>query len=252
MKKYDDALDEVESRLALLAESIDPAKAIERAFFMKVTMPLLGLTVPQQRKTLQKGYSFSSLDFEEQVPIWSYIWDRARTHEAKVQAVFFVEKPDPFPDAEWLWHLLSSWADSINCWDQSDCLSRIYCRLHELIPQTVYPELVQWNSNEFSWKRRQSLVSLLFYSRMLRHLPPSTDVFLLVEKLLRDDDYYVQKGVGWTLREAHNCWPLETEEFLVSHARQLAPAAWQAATEKLTGAFKADLKKLRGRPKKLR
>lgn len=234
-------LAEVEDGLRKAAQAVDPVKAAERARFMKAPMPMLGLTVPVQRACLKRGYSFSNRTFEQQIPIWDYIWSHASTHEAKMQAGFFVEKPKSY-DPEWLWRQLLSWVSSVNCWDQSDTLSNIYARLNEDIPDSVVPVLKVWNGSENPWERRQSLVALLFYSRFRNSLPDQDLVFDLVKARLDDADYYVQKGVGWTLREAWNVWPDACEAFLHEYVRQLAPAAWQAATEKLSPSVKAELK----------
>ena len=108
---------------------------------MKVKMPLLGLTVPQQRAILKTGYSFSRLPFEEQLLLWDHVWHHARTHEAKMQAGLFVEKPPKGTDLAWLWGALSPWATSINCWDQSDTLSKVYSQINERLPDLVVPSL---------------------------------------------------------------------------------------------------------------
>ena len=236
------ALIEVGAALQELAKEIDPHKAAERAYFMKATMPMLGLTVPMQRARLKKGYSFSKLPFEEQVPIWSYIWEHADLHEVKMQAGFFVEKPKVDFDPDWLWKEISPWVDSVNCWDQSDTLSNIYARLNEIIPDQIVPVLEGWNVSDNPWERRQSLVALLCYSRFRKHFPDPDLVFRLVEQRLEDPDYYVQKGVGWTLREAYHVWPRDVLRFLDTHIVILAPAAWQAATEKLKPNDKQALK----------
>lgn len=239
--KNERLLAEVENNLALAARSIGPAKAAERARFIKAVMPMQGLPVPMQRSCLKKGYSFSGLSFEDQIPIWDYIWFHARSHEARMQAGFFVEKPRRY-DPEWLWERLVPWVGAVNCWDQSDTLSNICSRLNEDIPHKVVPILKGWNVSDNPWERRQSLVALLFYSRFRNSLPDQDLVFALVEARLEDPDYYVQKGLGWTLREAWNVWPEACEAFLHAHVRRLAPAAWQAATEKLSASVKAELK----------
>ncbi|HAT85632.1 DNA alkylation repair protein [Cohaesibacter gelatinilyticus] len=236
------ALAEVETRLADLARSVDPHKAAERARFMKVTMPLLGLTVPQQRQCLKKKYSFSKLSFAEQVPIWGYVWNHATTHEAKVQAALYVEKPGERYDPVWLWQELEPWVMSVNCWDQSDCLSRIYSQLLEEAPEHVVPILKRWNESDNPWERRQSLVALLFYSRFRNVFPDEDLVFSLIRARLEDEDYYVQKGLGWALREAYHVWPQRMLAFLDEVVGVLAPAAWQAATEKLDPSVKQRLK----------
>lgn len=237
---------EVERRLAEAARDVDPAKAEERAHYMKAVMPMLGLTVPQSRRLAKQGFSFSQLPFNEQFPIWDFIWRRARSHEAKLQPIYWIEGLKPRPPEAALWPPLKDWASGINCWDQSDGLSGLYAAHLEALPETVYPVLASWNTSDNPWQRRQSLVSLFFYARFRGAPPPLERVLPLVEARLGDPDYYVQKGLGWCLRESFNVYPAETLAFLRNHAAALAPATWQAATEKLAPADKADLKERRG------
>ncbi len=239
-------LDEVERSLTAAAASVDPAKTRERAAYMKAVLPLHGLTVPASRRLAKQGFSFSGLPFEEQFPIWDHIWRHAPSHDAKLQPVLWLEGLMPRPPAETLWPLLKSWATDINCWDHSDGLSAFYAAHLEAMPTTVYPVLAAWNDSANSWQRRQSLVSLFFYARFRTKQPQLGRVLPLVEARLGDPDYYVQKGVGWCLREAFNVYPARTLAFLRKHAGALDPAAWQAATEKLDAADKADLKRRRG------
>lgn len=246
----ENALLEINDAAKTAAAGIDPEKVRERAFFMKTTMPLLGLTVPQQRKLLRRGYSFSKDPLDRQLTIWDHIWRHAQFHETRMQAGFFIESRAndvPLPD---LWTVTREWAASINCWDQSDTLSGVYAKLLEAKPDRVLPTLMDWNASENPWLRRQSLVSLLYYARFRKHVPDRTLVFDHVRARLFDDDYYVQKGVGWTIREAYNVWPEETLSFMQHHVLELSTAAWQAATEKLSPEQKAPLKaarKVRGR-----
>ncbi|WP_319532233.1 DNA alkylation repair protein [uncultured Cohaesibacter sp.] len=237
-----EALTEIEAALLAEGQSISPHKAAERAFCMKTPMAMIGLSVPQQRARLKVGYSFSHLDFEEQLPIWTHVWNAANYHEAKMQAAFFVERPNRTIDPVWLWDQLVPWVASVNCWDQSDTLSDVLSHLNERIPDHTAPTLERWNVSEQPWERRQSLVALLFYSRLRESFPEPELVFRLVECRLGDPDYYVQKAVGWTLREAYHVWPEEAVHFLDRHVGVLAPAAWQAATEKLPAKTKQVLK----------
>ncbi|MHA1546410.1 MAG: DNA alkylation repair protein [Alphaproteobacteria bacterium] len=241
---------QVDERLAAAARRVDPAYARERAFHMKTTLPLLGLAVPALRKIFNNGFSFSHLPFGEQLPIWAHVWANPASHEASLLPVYFLESLEPLPSPALLWPQIAPWAGGINCWDQSDGLSGVYSACHEKDPALVYPDLAAWNTSANPWERRQSLVSLFFYARVRAHQPPLNKVLPLVEARLADPHYYVQKGLGWCLRECFNAYPRQTLIFLNRHAASLAPAAWQAATEKLAPADKAALKKKRMRAKR--
>jgi len=245
MAKSQDCLQEVTRTLKQAAAGIDPEKARERAFFMKTAMPLLGLTVPQQRKLVRKGYSFSKSPFQEQFPIWDHVWKTADIHEVKMQAGFYLDGHWDQMPAAGLWPRVRDWAESLNCWDQSDTLSGVYAHLFEAEPDLIKPVFAAWNTDPNPWLRRQSMVSLLYYTRFRKRLPDRALVFSFAGARLADEDYYVQKGLGWMLREAFNAWPEEAQAFLNEVVGDLSPVAWQAATEKLAPEDKAELKVLR-------
>lgn len=247
---YKDHLEEVEARLKRAAKGIPKKKADERAHFMKVKMPLLGLTVPQQRAAFKKGYGFSVRSLEEQLPVWDYVWHHARTHEAKIQGALYLGSLKPISDVDFVWSITKTWPDTINCWDQSDEVSKAFSYMFEVKPGLLYPQYKAWNGDENPWKRRQSIVGLFCYAQLHQKHPPLKKVLPLVKRLLGDEDYYVQKGVGWTLRETYNVYPQEALDFVLKHAGDIHPDAFSAAIEKMTPAEKSKVKAVRKEKRK--
>jgi 3-methyladenine DNA glycosylase AlkD len=90
-------------------------------------------------------------------------------------------------------------------------------------------------------------VSLLYYSAQRKTVLPFSKITALVESQIDYDHHYVQRGVGWTLREAGNVYPKETFKFLEKNIQRLSAIAFSAATEKLAKAQKDRLKNLRKR-----
>ena len=240
-------LKEVDKELKLAARGIPKSKARERQKFMKAAMPMHGLTVPVQRKVLKRGYSFSDLGPTEQFPIWDHIWFNARSHEAKMQAIFFLNGNADGFDAKDLWNKSKSWANHVNCWDQADELAKRYSYLFEELPGLVYPTYKKWNKDADPWKRRLSVVGLFCYASLHKKHPPLGKVLPLVRQLLDDEDRYVQKGVGWTLREAFNVYPEPTFDFVYAHGMDIHSEAFFAATEKMTKEQKTRIKTKRTR-----
>ncbi len=67
----------------------------------------------------------------------------------------------------------------------------------------------------------------------------------MVQPLLKDENYFVQKGIGWTLREMWNVYPTETLAFLKAHITDITATAFTAAIEKLDVTEKQQLKEMR-------
>lgn len=200
--------------------------------------PTLGISVPQSRSALKEGYSFLALPAEEILTVFDYIWNNAEYFEEMSQAVYFYEKKSLTVSQ---FKVISGWIDRCDNWAHSDGLSSIYARALEENAELVMPVLKNWNRAGNSWKRRQSVVSLLYYSRLRKRTPEFKEMIEMVEALLKDPEYYVQKGVGWTLREIYNLHPDETLDFIEKNVTQIAPAAWQASTEKLPAEIKRRL-----------
>ena len=203
-------------------------------------------TIPQLRKAFSEKYSFSSLPHENQFAVWDYTWKYSKNYYARTQAFFycetFIAKSEKL---RCLWPAIKSWQENVSDWAHCDSLAKIYTRLLEIYPDEVYAMLVKWNRDKNSWKRRQSIVSLLYYTRTKKKILPFGKIIPLVENLLYDPEYYVQKGVGWTLRELYNAYPEKTLQWMNKNISKVSGTAFTAATEKINQRQKNKLKLLR-------
>lgn len=210
----------------------------------------LGLKVPAQRAIYKKGYSFSTIKPEEQIEIWDTIWQQSNCHDVLTQAIFFWEKHITKIDAETAWQHLKTWVGKIDNWAHSDGLSGLYSYLLEVKPSMVLPQMKKWNKSKNPWERRQSAVGLVHYHRKRKEVLPYTTLIPFVENLLDDKDYFVQKGVGWALREIDNIYHKETFAFLKKNYARITGIAFAAASEKLSVKEKEELKNLRKEARK--
>lgn len=203
-------------------------------------------TVDAQRRLAKYKYSFSHLPFTEQILIWDYIWKTQRNSWVKLQAFFYCEKYAGKSDelsAEW--DILKTWQDYVTHWGECDALAKLYTKILEIIPNKVLPLLKQWNKSTNQWKRRQSVVSLLYFQRTKKKFLPFTQIIKSVDNLLSDNEYYVQKGVGWTLKELYQVHPKPTYEYIKKNIKKIKPEAYSHTVEKLTLKEKQELKYLR-------
>ena len=243
---------EIELRLVERARGIPRHEAEKSRVYHGSAVPHLGLAVPAQRAALRERYRFSGLPITEQLPIWDAVWRQGRYYETKCQALYYcgaLRKPDDLVRA---WPIVLPWIELVDNWDSSDELSAIYSRILEVMPEKVYPVLCDWNQSSNPWKRRQSVLALLYYSRSRRSVLPASKVFPLIERLVDDKDRFVQKAVGWTLREAQAPYPEETAAFIERFAPRLAAFAFTEAAGKLPPAVCARLKAVRAAARKVR
>jgi len=231
-KRYLDEVETVTQALGLgVAEEISPM-GFRRLF----------IRVPHVRKIAKTGYSFYDLSAQEVVNIWDYIWRTTQWYEVAHQALYFYQHKT-LSKIEFT--KIKHWIARCDCWEHSDDLSKIYARVVEDRPDWVLPIYKKWNKSTKPWFRRQSIVGLIEYASKRHSVLPFEVLIQFVEALLNDEDYYVQKGVGWTLREIYNVYPKEALVFIEQNVKQLSPNAFSSATEKLDKETKTYLKTLR-------
>ena len=202
--------------------------------------------IPAKRKGFKQGYSFSKESFEKQLLIWDYIWKNSDTLRAKLHAFFFLESCLAKKDLhEIIWETSAAWQEQVDGWALCDALAKINSKVLVTYPTEVYSTLSKWNKDENLWKRRQSVVSLLYYSRTKKVYLPFKKITALVEPLFNDKEYYVQKGVGWTMREMYNVYSAETMWFLQKHIKRISAIAFTIAIEKLDENEKGTIKGMR-------
>jgi 3-methyladenine DNA glycosylase AlkD len=214
----------------------------------EVVQHILTITgnVPAHRQASKYQYSFFASPFEQQLAIWDRLWHNMDDYWVRVHAFFFLERNIKTPGAlQKMWPVIMTWQDQVNDWPLCDALAKIYTKVLVVAPGEVYSRLKKWNTDSDIWKRRQSVVSLLYYSRTKKQYLSFAKIRRLITPLLKDKEYYVQKGVGWALRELYTVYPRETIPYLTRHIKLISSIAFPIAIEKMSTPAKDKLKALR-------
>lgn len=201
-----------------------------------------GRRVPEIRALLKDPLVKDIQRRRDALDVWNYVFLNTPSYEAASLALY-AHQHRALTKTEF--SKLKGWIERCDCWEHSDDLSKIYAETLEAQPEWVLPTLQKWNRARNPWKRRQSLVSLLEYAQKRKRVLPYEQLISLVLPLLADSEYYVQKGVGWTLREIYNVYPKETLAFFESEFADIDPIAWSAAVEKLDKGVRATLNEKR-------
>ncbi len=202
--------------------------------------------VPSHRNASKHTYSFSGKSFGEQLAIWDHIWRNTDDFWVRIHAFFFLERHMKEADElKQMWPVVMKWQDNVSDWGLCDALAKIYTKILVVAPVKVYSTLKKWNKDHDLWKRRQSVVSLLYYSRTKKKYLTFDKIERLITSLLKDKEYYVQKAVGWALRELGTVYPKQTFSYLITHIKSVSGIAFTIATEKMNMDVKNELKALR-------
>ncbi|MDH4467342.1 MAG: DNA alkylation repair protein [Bacteriovoracaceae bacterium] len=209
-------------------------------------LKFLGLSIPQLRKFAKEvNQTLNSFPIKKQIEIIFDIYLNSERHEELTLALILLKRKECMTFLTQNPDLIFSLQRKVDNWAISDGVSDFVATLSETNPKLHFQQLQKWNKSTSPWDRRQSLVGIYYYARS-RKSPVSPKKSLpLVQKLIDDPHYYVQKAVGWSLREIYQVDENIQFNFIVKHIEKLSSVAFTTAIEKYPPNFKKKIKDLR-------
>lgn len=235
---------EVENTLNRLSLKNDKAKADKLKKYIGTNLNVLGLVTKVQIDTHKQGFTFYSEEKEKTFLIFNDIYKQSSIFEVKNQAFIFLDKYHKHIPLKTQLKTLPAWVKHVDNWAHSDSLSKYLTRLVEDdgTKNEMISIIKKWNKSKNLWERRQSLIALYYYARTKKQHIDFELTQELVLPLLNDKEYFVQKAVGWTLRESYNVHPKQTFTFIEEHIKNISPTAFTTCLEKMTEKQKQELK----------
>ncbi len=233
-----DAAHERDRIVASLRSVAKPGTWDRLQAYLGSPVPVLGLTTPQLREA-HKAFAkdHPSLSAEEVNALAAALW-AGDTWEEKTFAIGILDRHrDVLDDASWI--LADSWVDVATGWALSDGLASGPISFMVRRQPKRFAEILRWTRAENFWRRRASTYAL---NELIRDGELDRP-FRLLEKLLVDPEFWVQRAVGTWLRE---CWKKDarrTEAFLRKHVAGLPPVTITVATERASKAFREELRR---------
>ncbi len=213
-----------------LREKVKPEKIPFMKRILATPFEVLGVMTPDSREIAKK---YKNLDIYEVYNLFDELWN-SNIHEEKSLAIHILQQYKKQFNLE-TWKFLRQRLNKAVTWDHIDYLATdIFAEilLNNLFLMSEIKEMA--NSRNF-WERRLAIESTM---KMIKKNKIELTL-RLAEKLIYDDNVYVQKGAGWMLREAGKKNRTMIREFIMMHL-DMKPQAFSYATEKMT-----ELRKLR-------
>lgn len=235
-------------RIAEALRAVAPPKPPEKLqAYLGSPVPVLGLTTPQLRE-VHRWFARERpiLTADEVNALAAAMW-ASEAVEEKFFAIGLLDRHHEQLD-EASWALADSWVEFATGWALSDGLASGPISSMVRARPKRFAELLRWTQAKSFWRRRASTYALNEFVRAGELDKP----FRLLERLLYDDEFWVQRAVGTWLRE---CWKKDakrTEAFLVSHSPGLPPVTVTVATERSSKAFRNKLRLLNKAAKRVR
>ncbi len=161
---------------------------------------------------LKSGY------MQEATIAFAWAWRLQNQYEKKDGEIFNL----------WLKKYVSNWAEC------DDFCARAFGFFVFQFPEFL-PELNNWAKSKNRWLRRASAVILIYSVRRKKHLDK---IFEISDILLEDKDDLVQKGYGWTLKEASNQYQDKVFKYVMRHRNKMPRTAFRYAIEKMPPSLK--------------
>lgn len=215
--------DYLQPLITSMAEAADAHNAAQMAAYLRNQFPFLGIKSPQRRELLKaflREYGPPALD--DTASVAKELWGQTvREHQYNALDILRRQQkklgPEFVPTLEWL-IITKSW------WDTVDGLaSNIAGPIFAGYPETRATAVRQWRSVEDIWLRRTTLLFQLKYK-------DKTDaplLFSLIEENLLDKEFFIQKAIGWALREYSKTDETAVREFVAN--TELSPLAEREA-----------------------
>jgi 3-methyladenine DNA glycosylase AlkD len=199
---------------ALLSERENHEKAVGMAKYMKFHFPYLGVQKPQRSEALNPLIKqiTKSCTYEEILNLIQLLWDKPeREFQYVAMDILFASK--------------SKWKESLiqevellirtkSWWDSVDMLAtQIAGNYFRLFPENKYRIVREWIKDENKWINRTAILFQLKYKVL-------TDTELLTEAMIphiSSSDFFLQKAIGWALREFSATNPEWVQLFLEEH-----------------------------------
>jgi 3-methyladenine DNA glycosylase AlkD len=208
----------------------DAEKAVRMQAYMKSAMPYHGVPVPLVRKVCKKV--FADLELTGRTA-WQaevlHIWRNARFREERYAALNLcaskLARPFREPRAMKMYEemiVTGAW------WDYVDDVAHRVGEILREYPRQMQPMMRQWSRCDDLWKRRTSIICQLAFKT-------ATDLDLLygcIEASLGSKEFFLQKAIGWALRQHAWTDPEEVKAYVKREPR-LAPLSRREALKNL-------------------
>ncbi|MGA0613727.1 DNA alkylation repair protein [Paracoccus sp. KR1-242] len=206
----------------------DETKAAEMAAYHKAPRVYLGVAVPTIDELARTWRA--DLDVAGRVALASALWD-SDIHEARVAASKLLVQARIRPDDE-VWRLIASWVPQFDAWAIADHAMKAGERRLLADPDRL-DEVETWLDHPVFWVRRAALVGTLPWTRLRNPKPADLArrerVLGWLERLADDRQPFIQKAIGWWLRDLSKHDPQRVTEWLDAHGARLKPFARREA-----------------------
>lgn len=206
----------------------DPAKAVEMAAYHKAPRVYLGVGVPMIDGLVREWRA--SRDVAGRLTLADALW-QSDVHEARIAAAKLLTQARIRPD-DAVWALIAGWVPQFDGWAIADHAMNAGERRLLAEPARL-DEVEGWLDHPLFWVRRAALVGTLPWTHLRNPKPEDLArrerILAWASRLADDREWFVQKAIGWWLRELSKHDAQRVRDWLAVDGARLKPFARREA-----------------------
>lgn len=214
---------------ARLTAAADPTQAGPMSRYMRDQFPFLGVKTPVRRAAWRQFTADYGPPPTAEPALTTVVRDLWQLPEREYQyiAVDLLSKLSEKKLSPSILPLLEELVINRSWWDTVDGLSHVVGNLFLRHPASRDEWIGRWRTADNFWLRR---ITLLFQL----HYKTDTDEALLFDLVRQNSDsaeFFIQKAIGWALREHAKCQPAAVRHLV--HTTPLAPLSQREALKRI-------------------
>jgi len=222
----------VADAIAVLEACGDAGRAEGAAAYHKADRRYLGVPVPLIEDCARLWRAQATLD--ERLALAQGLWD-SNIHEAMIAAAKLLTQARMRPDAA-AWEMIAGWAEGFDAWAVADTACAAGARRVIADPARL-DRVESWIDSPNMWTRRAALVITLPFTKS-NH--PTAEEAAIRDRVLGwaarlapERDWFIQKAIGWWLRELAKHDAARVRTWLEAQGDTLKPFARKEAAKYL-------------------
>ncbi|MEP2030289.1 MAG: DNA alkylation repair protein [Paracoccaceae bacterium] len=221
-----------ENALTQIRAHADSERATGADAYHKIDRIYLGVSNPVLND-LTKTWR-QSLDVPTRVEVATELWE-TNIYEARLAAAKLLTQARIRPDDD-VWALIASWVSDFDSWAIADHACMAGQKRLIADPDRV-EEVARWTTSNHLWTKRAALVITLPWAKQNHPKPKDTKIREQVlgwaASYVSDRAWFIQKAIGWWLRDLSKRDPDRVRAFLSHHSEQMKPFARKEAAKYL-------------------
>lgn len=210
----------------------DAGKAAGMATYHKAPRVYLGVAVPVIDGLAREWRA--ELDVPGRIDLASRLWD-SDIHEARIAATKLLTQARIRPDED-VWRLIAGWVPQFDAWAIADHAMNAGERRLLADPSRL-DEVETWLDHASFWVRRAALVGTLPWTHIRNPKPAELAqrerILGWLERLADDREWFIQKAIGWWLRELSKHDAQRVRDWIDAHGARLKSFARREALRRL-------------------